>query len=77
MTVFEKVAASPEALGDFLASLAVIDTPWEDTFHKTFCAEGGRDNCDEKCCPFQEERDNPTWWLKLKVEPDKEALDNG
>ena len=39
MTVFEKVAASPETLGDFLASLAVIDTPWEDAFHKTFCTE--------------------------------------
>ncbi len=65
MTVFEKIAASPEKLGNFLASLAVIDAPWEDAFHKVFCTECGRDNCDEKRCPFQKERDNPTWWLRL------------
>ncbi len=69
MTVFEKIAASPEALGDFLASLAVIDTPWEDAFHKAFCTECGRDNCDEKRCPHQAERNNPTWWLKQGEEP--------
>lgn len=72
MTVFEKIAASPEALGDFLASLAVIDTPWEDAFHKAFCTECGRENCDEKRCPFQDERDNPTWWLKLDAEREKQ-----
>ena len=32
MTVFEKVAASPEMLGVLLDSLTVIGSPWEEEF---------------------------------------------
>ena len=76
MSNFEKITASLETLGDFLASLMAVDTPWEDAFHKTFCTECGRDNCDEKCCPFQKERDNPTWWLFQAAEGEQEAAND-
>ena len=39
MTNFKKFAETPEALGELLASLTVIDSPWEDAFHKAFCAD--------------------------------------
>ena len=39
MTNFEKITETPEALGELLASLTVIDSPWEDAFHKAFCAD--------------------------------------
>ena len=68
MTNFEKIAETPEALGELLASLTVIDSPWEDAFHKTFCADCKRENCDGKRCPHKAERNNPTWWLKLGEE---------
>jgi len=73
MTVYEKIAASPEKLGAFLASLTAINTPWEDAFHKAFCTGCRLDNCDEKCCPFREERNNPTWWLNQPAEDKREA----
>lgn len=76
MSNFEKITASLETLGDFLASLMAVDTPWEDAFHKTFCTECGRDNCDEKRCPFQKERDNPTWWLFQTAEGEQEAAND-
>jgi len=37
VTNFKKFAETPEALGELLASLTVIDSPWEDAFHKAFC----------------------------------------
>lgn len=76
MSNFEKITASLETLGDFLASLMAVDTPWEDAFHKTFCTECGRDNCDEKRCPYQKERDNPTWWLFQAAEGEREAAND-
>ena len=63
MTNFEKITASPEALGELLASLTVIDSPWEDAFHKAFCVNCERENCDAENCPHNAERDNPLWWL--------------
>lgn len=63
MTNFEKFTETPEALGELLASLTVIDSPWEDAFHKAFCADCERENCDEKSCPHKAERNNPAWWL--------------
>jgi len=61
MTVFEKVAASPETLGALLASLTVIDSPWESAFHEAFCADCNQ--CDCGTCPHENVRNNPTWWL--------------
>jgi len=61
VTIFEKITASPGELGAFLASLAVIDTPWEDAFHEAFCTECGRENCGTTDCPHEDERNNPTW----------------
>lgn len=68
MTNFEKVAASPETLGAFLSSLPVVNSPWEEAFHKMFCADCEREDCDAGPCPHQDARTNPTWWLGLTVE---------
>ena len=51
MTNFEKITETPEALGELLASLTVIDSPWEDAFQKAFCAGCGLENCDVVECP--------------------------
>ena len=68
MTNFEKITASPEALGELLASLTVIDSPWEDAFHKAFCVNCERENCDAENCPHNAERDNPLWRLNQTAE---------
>lgn len=69
MTNFEKVTASPEALGQFLAALPVATGPWDGAFRKEFCDSCERKNCDEKRCPHQDKRNNPTWWLTMGGEP--------
>ena len=33
MNNFERITASPEALGAFLASLHILQGPWDDAFH--------------------------------------------
>ena len=63
MSNFEKLAASPEALGAFLESLTVINSPWEREFQRTFCAECKRPDCDGTPCIHKDKRDNPLWWL--------------
>ena len=65
MTNFEKITASPEALGEFLASLPVATGPWDEEFHRAFCDSCERENCDEGRCPHQDKRYNPLWWLML------------
>lgn len=65
MTNFEKITASPEALGEFLASLPVATGPWDEEFHRAFCDSCERENCDEGRCPHQDKRNNPLWWLML------------
>ena len=65
MTNFEKITASPEVLGEFLASLPVATGPWDKEFHRMFCDSCERENCDEGCCPNQDKRYNPLWWLML------------
>lgn len=64
MTIFEKITASPEALGELPDSLTVIESPWEKEFHTAFCAECGQTDCG--ACPHEKERNNPLWWLKLR-----------
>lgn len=73
MNNFEKITASPEVLGEFLAALPVANSPWDESFHRTFCDSCEREDCDVEHCPHKEERYNPTWWLKLRVKLDKEA----
>lgn len=69
MTNFEKITATPEALGAFLASLSVATGPWDESFHEKFCDSCERENCNGKRCPHKTERNNPTWWLKLGEKP--------
>ena len=68
MTNFEKITASPEALGEFLTSLPVATGPWDEEFHRVFCDSCERENCDEGKCPHNAERDNPLWWLNQTAE---------
>ena len=50
MTQFEKITESPDVLTAFLASLPVIDGPWDTEFHKRFCADyKGRFPLPDKC----------------------------
>ena len=67
MSNFEKITETPEALGAFLESLTVINSPWEDGFHKAFCGTCGKTDCG--ICPHQDKRNNPLWWLKLGEKP--------
>lgn len=60
---YEVLTASPEALGSFLASLPVANSPWDDYFSQTFCSSCEREDCDADGCPHQDKRNNPTWWL--------------
>jgi len=68
MNNFEKVTASLEALGAFLASLNITAGPWDESFHRIFCDSCERENCDAERCPHQDERSNPTWWLAQEAE---------
>ena len=65
MNNFERITASPEALGEFLGSLPVLDGPWDSVFQTCFCSECHAENCDAENCHHQAERNNPTWWLLL------------
>ena len=68
MSNFEKITATPEALGAFLAPLPVATGPWDESFHEKFCASCEREECDTEHCPHQNERNNPTWWLTQAAE---------
>ena len=67
MTNFDKLTASPETLGAFLASIPTTGGPWDEAFRKEYCTSCGQENC-EPTCPHQVERGNPAWWLKQVVE---------
>lgn len=67
MTNFEKLTASPDTLGAFLASIPVANAPWDDAFHKEYCAGCPLEDC-EPSCPHQDKRENPCWWLKQETE---------
>lgn len=64
-TIFEKITASPEVLGNVLTSLSAPEAPWDDAFREIYCAGCGRENCD--ACPHEEYRNNPAWWLGLEA----------
>ena len=51
---FEKITETPETLDAFLESLTVINSPWEDEFHKAFCGTCGKTDCG--ICPHQDKR---------------------
>lgn len=67
MTNYERLTASPDTLGSFLATLPVADAPWDEAFQKEFCAGCPQEDC-EPSCPHQDKRNNPTWWLKQEAE---------
>ena len=67
MNNFERITASPETLGEFLAALNVADPPWDDDFHREFCDGCGEENCDAENCPHNEARGDPLRWLCKEV----------
>ena len=73
MTIFEQITASPDALGAFLASLPVANSPWDEAFHKEVCAKCGQTDCDP-IYPNQNKRNNPTWWLKQEATPSDKSV---
>lgn len=68
MNNFEKITASPETLGAFLASLSIKTGPWDESFYKEFCDSCEQENCDAENCPHQDVRNNPLWWLTQAAE---------
>lgn len=68
MTQFEKITESPDALGAFLASLPIVEGPWDAAFQERFCAYCPEKNCDN--CKCDELRNNPRWWLSLTDMPE-------
>ena len=68
MSNLERITAPPEALGEFLASLNVAGGPWEEAFHRMFCDGCPAETWDAENCPYNAERDNPTWWLTQAAE---------
>lgn len=67
MTEFERITESTETLAAFLASLPCIEGPWNEAFHERFCNYCPAKDCDN--CQYEEYRNNPLWWLKLRDEP--------
>ena len=47
MTEFERITQSPEMLAAFLASLPVIEAPWDEEFQRKYCAGCGKVSCDD------------------------------
>ena len=68
MTNFEKITASPETLGTFLASLPIASGPWDEAFHRMFCDGCQVEDCDGQGCTHKVERGNPLWWLMQEAE---------
>ena len=71
MNNFERITASPEALGDFLGALPILSGPWDDDFHRVFCDSCDAENCDAENCAHQAERNSPTWWQSSSHGPDR------
>ena len=65
MTQFEKITESPDALGAFLASLPVIDGPWDKEFHRAFCDFCELLECRTETCPYKGNR--LLWWLSQEA----------
>lgn len=63
MTNFEKITASPDVLGEFLASLPVATGPWDEEFHRAFCDSCELLECRPETCPHKGGR--PLWWLMM------------
>lgn len=66
MNNYERITATPEALGAFLAALPIASGPWDTEFHDQHCANCLYLGCDT--CPHSVERNNPLWWLMQDTE---------
>lgn len=67
-TVFEAITKDAQTLARVLGSLPVLEAPWDDAFHKQYCAGCDAENCDAENCPHNAFRNNPEWWLSLDAE---------
>lgn len=66
-TNFDAIAESPKSLAAFLMKLDVPDAPWDTAFQSFFCMRCPHDTCPD-VCPFENQRYNPEWWLRLPRE---------
>lgn len=74
VTEFERITQSPEMLAAFLASLPVIEAPWDEEFQRKYCAGCGKVSCDDGSpCPYEDKRNNPLWWLSQESEGTQRA----
>ena len=71
MTNFEKITASPDVLGEFLASLPVATGPWDEEFHRAFCDSCELLECRAETCPYKGNR--PLWWLMQEAEVEQDT----
>lgn len=71
MTNFKTITETPRTLGDFLSQLPVARGPWDEEFHRIFCSTCKRTSCDGDGCPYEGERNNPTWWLMMEAKKEQ------
>lgn len=67
MTNYEEITASKETLGAFLKTILTPEGPWDKAFQERRCAGCHLEDCDKDGCPYQDERNNPAWWLGLEA----------
>ena len=65
-TVFEAVTKDAATLARLLGALPVLEAPWDTEFQQRYCSKCFRADCDDADeCPYQQDRNNPAWWLSL------------
>lgn len=62
-TVFEAVTKDAPTIAKFLASLPVLEAPWDTEFQKRYCKKCPSTDCNY--CQHERFRNNPAWWLNL------------
>lgn len=71
MTNIEAITKTPETLAGFLAALPTPEAPWDDAFHREYCATCFAADCEDAACPEPElradMRKRVEWWLGLEA----------
>lgn len=67
MTNYERLTASPDTLGAFLATLPVTDVPGTRPFKRSSAPDAHKRTVSQ-AAPHQDKRNNPAWWLMQETE---------
>lgn len=68
MTEFQRITASEDAMATMLEGLPTMSGPWDDAFHRAYCATCQMEDCAGENCPHQEiRRARIRWWMKQEV----------